>query len=406
MSGGADSGEGESVTVARKARLLGPDIVRGLVMVLMALDHSRDYFGDMTVDPVDLDVASPALFLTRWVTHFCAPTFVFLAGAGAFLYGVRGRTKAQVSWFLWTRGLWLLVLEFTVIRFGWLFDWGHPMWLWQVIAGIGAGMVILGVLCRLPALVVGCVGLLIVGGFAWLDSHSGNEWFWVLSTGGNNFPIVPLGDEGSILYVPYPVIPWLGVMCCGYGFGPVFTRGAGVRRLLCAGVGAAALGGFVLLRQAGGYGNDAAFPFVERADGFGTLLSFLNCSKYPPSLCYLLMTLGAALVLLAIVDGGLGFLGRWLAVYGRVPMFYYLLHIYLTHGLALVWHRVSYGEWFSPLGDGWPMLLAGGGFPEWFTSGLVSTYVGWVVVVGLLYFPCRWFGGVKQRRDWKWLSYF
>jgi uncharacterized membrane protein len=377
-------------------RLSGVDWLRGLVMVLMALDHARDYFADLRVDPVDIDSTTPALFFTRWVTHFCAPVFVLLAGAGAFLYGARGRRRGQLAWFLLTRGLWLLVLEATVVKFAWTMDLGLPVWFVQVIAAIGTGMLVLAACVWLPLPVIAAIGLLIVAGHNALDELRPSDFgraapLWTLlhegSLGGGMVTLLP---ARAYLFVIYPLLPWTGVLLLGYAFGPLLRREAASRRRLLLFLGAAMTLAFVVVRVLGGHGN--ATPYAPQPTAVMSLLSFLNCQKYPPSLAYLLMTLGPALLLLAWADREPGRVGRALITFGRVPLFYYVAHLLLLHAGTRALHLLLYGEDVSPMAD-----LFSGGLPDSYGHPLWWAWVAWVVCVLALYPACAWYARVKQR---------
>jgi uncharacterized membrane protein len=368
-------------------------------MVLMALDHTRDFFSNAHVRPTDLGHTTAALFLTRWVTHFCAPIFVFLAGTGAFLYGARGRSRGQLAWFLLTRGLWLVLLEFTLMRLGWSFNFSFDRLFAQVIWAIGASMVALAGLVLLPALAVAGAGLVLVVGHNALDAIPvdelpGPDWLWVVLRAGDRLELGPL-----YVHVAYPVLPWLGVMALGYGFGAVWLLDRPRRRRSLVGCGLAFVFLFVVLRAADRYGDPQ--PWTPQATALWTMFSFVNCTKYPPSLLFVLMTLGPALLALAWFDREPGPVGRALVTFGRVPLFYYLLHIPLIHGLAVALSWVRYGTadfWFrAPFGPR--------AFPPDYGYDLPVVYLLWAAVVLLLYPVCRWFAAVKRRHPEGWLSY-
>jgi uncharacterized membrane protein len=388
------------------ARLDAIDLVRGLVMVVMALDHVRDFLTDARFDPLDLSRATPALFLTRWVTHFCAPVFVFLAGTGAFLYGARGKTRAQLAWFLLTRGLWLIVLEFSLVHLGLFFNFEYRLLFGLVIWAIGWSMVALAGLIFLPTGAVAALGVALVAGHNLFDTVAAPRggrarWLWVALWGGS-FTTGPLPLwPGTMLFVAYPVLPWLGILAVGYGCGPLWLLERGRRRrwLLALGTGLTLL--FIALRAANVYGDPR--PWTGQANPLFTLFSFINCLKYPPSLLFVLMTLGPALLLLALCDRAPGPLGRVLVTFGRVPLFYYLLHIPLIHLVAMGLAYAQYGEvgfMFQ-----FVALIPPEQLPAGYGYGLPVVYAAWLGVVLALYPPCAWFARVKsRRRDW-WLSY-
>lgn len=398
---------GERLSV--RTRLNSVDAVRGIVMVIMALDHVREFFHvyAKTFDPLDPTKTWTGLFFTRWVTHFCAPTFVFLAGTGAFLSTRRGKTKKELSWFLLTRGLWLILLEVTLVRFGWLFNFDYHFVLLQVIWAIGWGMVVLAGLVFLPTRVIGAFGLLMIFLHNTLDVFKAKDfgewrWLWVVLHEAN----VTTPREGFLFLVAYPLVPWIGVMAAGYAFGEILTLERERRRRILFIVGLTAVALFVVLRWLNIYGDPLRWAVQERGAWY-TFLSFLNTQKYPPSLLFLLMTLGPSIIALALFDreGQPGALLRPFVTFGRVPMFYYLLHVPLMHIVAIVLAYLKYGhfEWFflNWLSPGQPRLE-----PEGYGYNLWVVYAVWLGVVATLYPLCRWFAGVKARRRDAWLSYF
>ncbi|MEH6584788.1 MAG: heparan-alpha-glucosaminide N-acetyltransferase domain-containing protein, partial [Halioglobus sp.] len=310
------------------------DILRGLVMVIMVLDHARDFWGGFTPDPTDLDVTTPALFFTRWVTHFCAPVFVFLAGTSAYLYGSR-REPIQLSRFLLTRGLWLILIELTVCKYVWIPEPGYSMVLMQVIWAIGCSMIVLAGLCFFGAKIVGLIGLLIIVGHNTLDSLVPADFgsasaLWTLAHEGG---VLRLSDGASLL-VGYPVLPWIGVMAIGYSFGLSMSLSREQRQTLYLRLGLAMIAVFILLRATNFYGDSSHWS--AQSSTVFSLLSFLNATKYPPSLLYLLMTLGPALCLLAVFEKeSQGRLRTALLVFGRVPLLFYILHLYLLRFTAV-----------------------------------------------------------------------
>ena len=375
-----------SVERGGPARIVSIDVLRGLVMAIMALDHTRDFFGTSGFNP--RDVMEPALFLTRWVTHFCAPTFILLAGLSAFLYG-RKRSMGELSRFLLVRGLWLILIDLTLIKFGWRFE----LDLYRLSAGIifviGASMVALAALVWLPRWAIAGVALIMLGGHNLFDGVRAEElggasWIWrVLHEPG----LVPVGD-GVNLYVLYPLIPWIGVMASGYLLGPVTQLEGKARQRLLFRVGAAVTLGFIVLRATNLYGDPD--PWSAQGTLLSTVLSFLNCEKYPPSLLYLMMTLGPALMLLASFEHAHGAFARLLATFGQVPFFYYVVHIYLIHGLAVTTAFAMTGALTST-----PMI----------GLSLPGVYVVWLLVLVLLYPICRWFAELKERGSGWWWSY-
>ena len=379
-------------------RLSSIDLVRGLVMVLMALDHVRDHIhrGALTSDPTDLSHAGAALFLTRWVTHFCAPVFVFLAGTGAFLWGARGRTRGELSRYLLTRGLWLVLLELTVVNWEWQMGIRFGFTVAQVIWALGWSMVTLAVLIHLPLTAIVLIGGVMIVGHNLLDGVR-PESLGALATLWKVLHIqgpIEYG-RGRTLFVMYPLVPWIGVMATGYAFGALYTRPLEERRgaiLVLAGL---LTGAFVALRALNVYGDPG--PWSAQRDALYTALSFLNCQKYPPSLLFLLMTLGPSLLMLAFLERGVSRLARPLVVFGRVPLFYYIAHLLvidvLTVGLAVARYGRRAPELFAQ------------GPPADYGYGLPIVYLVWIAVVAGLYPVCRWFAAVKARRRSRWLSY-
>ncbi len=395
---------------ASSTRIPAIDATRGLVMVLMALDHTRDYFGNFAVDPVNLQTTTPALFFTRWITHFCAPVFVLLAGLGAALYGRRAGVSAM-SRFLWTRGLWLIVLEFTVVTFAWNHTLTPIVFFVQVIAAIGAAMVLMAALVYLPRPWVAAIGALLVAGHNATDSWSSadfgaNGWWWALlqegSMGPGGGPFTPW-DGAPLVMVIYPVLPWLGVMALGYGASAVCELPPPRRRRTFALLGLGAIAAFVALRLSTDYGDPV--PFAAREDALGTVMAFINCQKYPPSLAYVLMTLGPSLLVLAAFDRPVGRVLGWLTTFGRVPLFYYVFHLLLIHTAARVMYWAMHGEPYSAIQQGLTLLFSGQPLPEWYGKPLWVVYAAWIAAVVALYPLCRWYADYKRRHRSVWLSY-
>lgn len=372
-------------------------------MVLMALDHTRDFFHSGVFrgeDPLDLSHTSVLLFLTRWITHFCAPVFVFLAGTGAFLSKTRGKTVRDLSWYLVTRGLWLVLLELTWVRWaGWSFTidlhehWGNVIW------AIGWSMVVLAALIHLPVWAIASFGLVMIAthnAFDGIKPDGVGVWsgLWRVLHAGGAFELAP----GYRLGAGYPLIPWIGVMAVGYSFGEIVRRPPEERRRWFVRLGLLAVALFVVVRLSNLYGDPT--PWSPQKNGLFTFLAILDCHKYPPSLCYLLMTLGPALLVLACLDGGTPGWLRWTLVFGRVPLFYYVLHLPLIHGLSVIvhWLRFGHADWL------WGNIRGikppeGAGFDLW------GVYLAWATVLMILYPACNWFAALKRRRRDAWLSY-
>jgi len=386
----AVSGGALAAAPAARQRIDSLDLLRGAVMVLMALDHVRDFFSNVRYDPLDLAQTSAALFATRWITHFCAPVFIFLAGTSAYRVALRS-TPAELSRFLWTRGAWLIVLEVTVVSFAWTFTppWAAVVYL-QVIWAIGWCMVILAALVRLPVRAVVAIGLLLIVGHNALDGVA-PESFGALAP---LWSILHVSGPLPGYFVAYPLVPWVGVMAAGYGFGALYDLDTERRRRILVRLGLALIALFFVLRLPNLYGDP--YPWEAQASPLFTVLAIFNVHKYPPSLLYLCITLGPSLLVLAAAEGWRGRLAGAMTTIGRVPLFFYVAHLYLAHFAASVIARgLDFG---TALLSGHPEDLARG-------FGLPVVYLAWLAVVVALYPACRWFAGVKaRRRDW-WLSY-
>ena len=361
----------------------------------MCLDHARDFVG-AGGDMNPRDVNDVGMFLTRWITHFCAPVFILLAGVSANLYGSRGRSKGDVSRFLLTRGFWLVFLEFTLVRIGWTFQVVPDVVALQVIWAIGASMIALSGLVWLPRWAVATFAVVVIVGHNAFDGVSAESfgaaaWIWHLL----HVPAtIPFGKGGVM--VLYPLIPWVAVMAAGYAMGPVFRAENRMRHAQLAAMGCALTLGFVTLRITNLYGDPQ--PWAPQEGLMATLLSLLNCEKYPPSLLYLMMTLGPALLLLSVADTIRGWLADVLITFGRVPMMYYVAHLFLLHVIALVVWQITSDDVAWLFQSMYTKPQTGG-------LGLIGIYVTWFLAVAALYPLCRWFADVKrQRRDW-WLSY-
>ncbi|MCB0790865.1 MAG: DUF1624 domain-containing protein [Flavobacteriales bacterium] len=389
---------------AVRRRILSIDLLRGLVMVIMALDHVRDFFHyDAFVhDPLDPAHTGWALFFTRWITHFCAPVFVFLAGTSIYLQGLR-KSRRELTGFLLKRGFWLLVVEFVVITFAWSFQPGFPRLVMQVIAAIGFSMIAMAALIHLPYRAMLGLGLLIVFGHNVFDSipstHQGFWWDLLRNGAFASYTFAP----GHFLLIIYPIVPWLGVMLLGYAVGrlyaPDFAAPVRKRRLLQLGLGVIAL--FLVLRGINVYGDPS--PWSVQSASWRTVLSFLDVTKYPPSLLYLCMTLGLALLFLAYAEPLTGRSAQAIIEYGRVPFFYYVLHFYLIHLTCMVLFLArghAFSEHTPPIhGVEFRFLIPGEGYH------LTVVYFIWIGVVLALYPLCRWFSQLKQRNKAWWLSY-
>jgi uncharacterized membrane protein len=386
----------------RRARIEAIDVARGLIMVIMALDHSHDFFGNFAANPTDLATTTVGLFFTRWITHICAPTFFLLTGIGAYL--TLGRmSKGALARYLVSRGLWLIFLELAVMRFALQFNFDYHVTIITVLWALGWAMIVLAALIRLPLWAIGAFGAVLVVGHDALDGVRAASFgalapFWLLL-----HQVGVVYDNGhAMVLVSYVLIPWVGVTALGYVLGSTYGWEAPARRRLLSWLGVGLIVGFILLRFIDAYGDPA--PWSQQKTPLWTLLSFLDTSKYPPSLLYLMMTLGPALLLLRAFDSGTPRLLRPVHIIGRVPLFFYVLHFYLIHLLAVAASGVRYGQvrevFRSPDLAHFPFSA-----PSGWDLGPPFVYAVWVLVLVLLYPLCRWYAGVRQRRHWWWLSY-
>jgi uncharacterized membrane protein len=394
--------------VERAPRIQSVDALRGAIMMIMAIDHIRDYVARSAQEflPTDLTHTTPAIFFTRWITHFCAPVFVLTAGLGAYFWMTRGRhSKGELSRLLVSRGIWLVVIEVTLLRFvmfSQISFTANPVLL-IILWAIGMSMVALAGLIYLPLPVLIGVSIAIIGLHNLLDDVSADSfgrlaWLWNMLYDRGVIAV------GAVKFRPaYPVLPWIGVMAGGYCLGTVFSWDADRRRRFLVRLGLALTAAFVVVRAVNGYGDPA--PWSHQASPVFTVMSFLNVTKYPPSLDFCLMTLGPAMIALAWLERFQFPFTNPLIVFGRVPFFYYGAHMLLAHVIAILMNFVRYGAkpflLIAPPSMGGPSNL----FPDGYGYPLWAVYVVWVVVLALLYPVCLWFARLKQRRhDW-WLTY-
>ena len=385
-------------------RLETIDLMRGLVMVLMTLDHTRDFFSDVSFSPTDLSKTSAGLFLTRWITHLCAPTFIFLTGVSAFLSTHRRHlNNRQLAGYLASRGLWLVVLELTLVRFGWLFNWNYHALFGQVIWVLGWSMVGLSGLIFLPGRAIAGFALITIVGHNLLDAFHPDNWgdfsgWWIILHAPGRIELTP----GYNFYLSYPIIPWLGVMAAGYSFGPVFLESASSRKAVLFKVAMRLALLFLLIRLTNVYGDPK--PWLPQQDPLFTVFAILNCEKYPPSLSYLLMTFSIMMLLLALFEGDNRFLIKEsLLIFGRVPLFFYLIHLPLIHGsaMALTYYRGLPIDWLLGRQNDFPEIPA----PE-YGYNLATVYIVWLVMIVILYPLCSIFARYKfNHPENRWLSY-
>lgn len=389
----------------RNQRIASIDLLRGMVIILMALDHVRMYFayGTWYAEPTNLETTTPLLFFTRWITHFCAPVFVFLAGTSGYLYAAKESNQKSISWFLFTRGLWLIFAEFVIVTLAWTFDITYSFIILQVIWAIGISMLVLSSLVFLPIRVIAIFGLFLVFGHNLLDPirASGDTVQSILWYALHQDHTLSVGEK--ILSLHYPVLPWIGLMALGYTFGifymPIFEEAKRKRQLLWMGIGSIIL--FLFLRGLNLYGEPNPWP--EQKSLLFTVMSFLNTTKYPPSLHFILMTMGPALIFLALSDGLRTRITAPLIVLGRVPFFFYVTHIYFIHALAML-ALVYFGH------DWQEYILSAAGIRSGrlinFGFRLEAVYVIWILIILLLYPLCRWYQQYKENNPAKWwLSY-
>jgi len=381
-------------------RITSIDLIRGAVMVLMAIDHVRVYSGVPAGGP------TPGVFFTRWITHFCAPAFIFLAGTSSFFYG---RKHFGLSRFLLTRGLWLIFLELTILRVAWTFNFDFRHYeMAGVLWVIGCCMVLMAGLVKLPLPAIGTIGVIIIAAHNLLDSYlrsilqsSGEvqvSALWKLAYVG--FYAGPIHLSELNFVVLYSIVPWIGVMAAGYAFGQVLLLEPKRRDKICIAIGLSAIVLFVILRGFNLYGDP--FPW-HRGGRAPALLAFLNATKYPASLNFLLMTLGPTIALVPLLQRVHGAFARFITVFGRVPFFYYVLHIPLIHLLALLVSEIRSGAvnpWLfanHPMGNPPP--------PAGYVWSLSLLYLVWAITIAILYFPCKWFAERKATRRSSWLQY-
>jgi uncharacterized membrane protein len=386
-----------------KKRIESIDLLRGLVMIIMALDHTRDYMHttSWTEDPLSMETTTPILYFTRWITHFCAPVFVFLSGMSAFLQSKR-KTKKELSLFLITRGIWLILAEMLIVNLIFTFDISYSTIGLQVIWAIGISMLFLGLAIWLPFPVIFAIGLIIVLGHNALDyyekDHTGpyNPWYELLHK--PNYDTIPFIGNIKLLIL-YPFLPWLGLMFCGYCFGKLVSDRQGAARkklLLITGFSLILL--FIALRYINEYGDPTAWS--EQKNGTFTFLSFMDVTKYPPSLLYMCATIGPALIFMAFFDEAKSRIAKMISVYGRVAFFYYLLHFFILHLACAIMFFINGHSFAESDNIGILFVVPGEGVPLW------AVYLIWIAVIIILYPLCSWYDNYKTKHKEKWwLSY-
>jgi uncharacterized membrane protein len=387
----------------KRPRIESVDLLRGIIMIIMALDHTRDLFTNATVFPTDPANTTVALFFTRWITHFCAPVFFLLTGTGAYL-SLRRKSKRELSRFLFTRGLWLIFLDAVVLRcLAMQFNFDFQVTMLLVLWALGWAMIVLALLVYLPDTVVAVFGVLLIAGHNLFDSIEPSSFgrfapLWSIL----HVPSLLSENPQHIVFVGYPLIPWVGVTAVGYVLGRVFNWTPDRRKAFLLRLGLGLTAAFVILRTINIYGDPSRWS--EQSSAVRTILSFLNTTKYPPSLLFLLMTLGPALLFLCAVDNHTPQFLRRALIYGKAPLFYYVLHFLLLHLIAVVICGIRYGHiyWMfqSPTLDRYPFTRP----PGW-GFGLPGVYLIWACVVIAVYPICRWYSALKQRSSNPWLSY-
>lgn len=381
-----------------RVRLDAVDVTRGVIMIIMALDHTRDYFGIPGQNPTNMATTSVALFFTRWITHFCAPTFFLLTGTAAYL-SLRKKSPSQLSRFLLTRGLWLIFLETVIVRcFAYQFNVDYRVTMLVVLWALGWSMIVLSMIVHFPTIVSAVFGVAVIALHNLLDGVSFANPLWFILHG----PGFVLNSPEHVVFASYPLVPWIGVTSLGFALGQVYGWSSEARRAFLLRVGLASIVAFLILRGLNMYGDPNRW--AAQATPTLTLLSFLNTTKYPPSLLFLLMTLGPSLLLLRAFDRGTPRAFSPALILGRVPLFYFILHFFLIHLLAVVVCYTQNGSahWMfeSPDLGNYPFTPP----PSW-GFALPVVYAVWISVVLIVYPFCRWFAALKQRRNDVWLSY-
>lgn len=392
----------QTVTLSRP-RINSLDILRGLVIILMAIDHIRDMWALTPYTPEDMTQTTPGYFFTRWITHFCAPVFVFLAGTSIYLFKQKVNDLNKVARFLLTRGIWLIFIEIILVNWAW--SWKMPWNYWgfflQVIWVIGVCMIIVAGLIRLPQKALLGLSILIIAGHNLLNFITPKDfgtldWVWKFLHEGGWVAIA--ADNSWGIYVAYPLIPWVGVIGAGYVFGEVMSWNSEKRTKWLWRLGLGSILLFLILRLPNLYGDTDTWEVQKNA--LYSFMDILNTQKYPPSLQFLLMTLGPSFLLLILFERLSGPAMDFLRIFGRVPFFFYALHFPVIHITSILYFRILHGEWFDLANGGQPEK-----WPNYYEPSLIRLYLVWIIIVGGFYFLCRWFNTYKSTHKYWWLKY-
>jgi uncharacterized membrane protein len=388
------------MTIQEKERVLSIDILRGIVMILMALDHVRDFWSFTSFSPEDLSQTYGALFYSRWITHFCAPVFILLSGVSAYLHmTAKGLTQKELSKFLMSRGLWLILVEITWVSFAWQL-WTYNSFYLQVIWVIGISMICLAALIHLPKKIILAFSLIMIFGHNMLDGIAPETfgdlyWLWNIMHNQTYVTTPNLPIRGFL--AGYPAIPWIGVMSFGYVMGSIFTEPMAVRHKKLFKIGGASIALFIIIRTLNIYGDTAQWAIQERGFAY-SIMSFLNTEKYPPSLLFLLMTLGPSLLLMPLLDKMQGSVSNFVKVYGQAPFFFYVLHLPLVHISSYILYYLYYTTDTSS-------FRSHSSWAATYEPSLLRWYLMTVFFVLLFYYPCKWFGEYRRTHKQWWLSY-
>jgi uncharacterized membrane protein len=395
--------ESAIIEKSTRKRISSIDILRGLVIILMAVDHIRDMWALEPFAPENIAETTPGYFFTRWITHFCAPVFVFLAGTSIYLYLQKVKDKKLVSSFLVKRGIWLILIEVVIINWAWSWKmlWNSWGFFLQVIWAIGVAMIAMALLIRLSNKILFAISILIIAGHNLLNfivpkDLETFDWFWKIfhEQGWISFT----SDNSFGMYIVYPILPWIGVMAAGFVFGQVMLWSPERRIKLLWRLGLGCILLFIVLRFTNIYGDTGVWE--TQKSGLYTLMDFLNVQKYPPSLLFLLMTLGPSFLLLLLFEKWKTKIFDFLKVFGRVPFFFYILHFPVIHFSSMLYYRITEGAWFDLANSGGPK-----NWPEYYQPSLLRLYLVWIAIVIFFYFLCKWYNDYKSRKDYWWLKY-